>query len=193
MLLATMAGWVQVRSFANQRLSAGLAAELRRSLARDALFDRLRGLVADQMVADQPRSDRPLLDGTAFDLQHAGHDWQVRVQDSQGLIDLYTTNPAIVDAALPDATQVRAARDAALADLPPGGRFLPLAMSLARFGLTPAEEGLFTQSNTDSLIRLDTAPPELRRRLGTLSPHLVAEGKVAKVKLGLALKSRNPN
>lgn len=185
-LLATLAGWVQIRSFANQRLAAGLAADLRQSLAADAVYDRLRGLVADQMQANQPRTDRPPLDGGAFELRQDGYAWQVKVQDTQGLIDVYVTDPSILAAALPDADQFRLTRDAALAGLPPGGRFLPLAMSMARFGLSPQEADLFTQSNTNSLIRLDTAPPELRTRIGTLPPHLVADDQTTTVRISFA-------
>ena len=185
MILASMAGWVQMRSMANQKLAARLATDLREGLARDAVHDRLRGLVADQMTANLPRNDRPMLDGTEFELQQGGARWDVRVQDVQGVIDLYLTNQAILDMALPESAELRTQRDAAVGNLPLGGRFPHLPMTLARFGLSEADPPLFTQSSPDSLIRPETAPPDLRRRLGSLAPHLVAAGPVTKVQISV--------
>lgn len=185
MLLASMAGWVQMRSAANQRLAAALSSELTQSLARDAIHDRLRGMVADQMVATEPRRDRPLFNSTRFEMQQGGLNWSVRIQDTQGLIDLYMTNPAILNAGLIASAGFIGKRDDALSGLPPGERFAPLPMSVARFGISPTEKNLVTQSNSDSMIRLDTAPSDLRRRLGNLSPHLVTGGQVNKVRIDI--------
>ena len=190
MLLASMAGWVQMRSLTNQRLAAGLAADLRQAFSRDAIHDRLRGMVADQMAATLPRNDRPRLNSIPFEMRQDGHVWEIQVQDVQGQIDLYSTNLVILNRAVPDAEGLVAAREDALAMFSPGGRFPHLAMTMARFGLDQAEAWMFTQSNPDRLIRLDTAPEGLRRRLGSLAAHLVLSGQATQVHVTITRKSR---
>lgn len=181
MSLALIIGLAQARSAANQRLAAALSADLREGFARDAIHDRLRGLVADQMVATEKRADRPLLNGTPFFLEQQGKVWAVTVQDVDGLLDAYFTAAPVLTAALDDADRFFETRERVLDKLPPGSRFPELGMSLAQFGFGEMEADLFTQSTTSSFIRLDSAPASLARRLTGLPPEFSQSGQVQTV------------
>ena len=166
LLLATLVLTLQTRSQSNLRLMARLTTDLQDQAARDGLHDRLRGLVAEAMSG----SGR-VPDGVPLTLTEGGQDWAVRVQDVEGLIDVYLAPPDIL-ALLPiDAAAVASARTRALDALQPGERFPTLAMSLARFGIDPAVvEGMVTQASTTGALRIATMPDALRARAPNLPP-----------------------
>lgn len=167
LLLATLVLTLQTRVQSNIRIMARLTTDLQDRAARDSLHDRLRGLIADSMAGGAA----PKLDGTPFILTEASRNWEVRVQDVEGLIDLYLAPPDVL-AILPiDAATTTAAREQALASLQPGERFPVIAMTLARFRIAPeAVEGLVTQSSTTGSLRTATMPEILRVRAPNQQP-----------------------
>ncbi len=93
LLLAAITLTLQARSQNQIRLLSGLTTDLHDRAAQDALTDRLRGLIADAMSSPTPLPNRPHLEGTPFAMDWNGQTWQVRVQDVEGLIDLYLAPP----------------------------------------------------------------------------------------------------
>jgi hypothetical protein len=123
LLLAGLTLLLQSRSQANLALLARLTADLQAQPARDALYDRLRPIVADAMAGTRGPGI-PTLDGAPLTLTQGGQAWEVRVQDVEGLVDLSLAAP----------------------DLPPGLRYPGLPMTLARFGIDPAAvDGMVTR------------------------------------------------
>ena len=155
LLLAALILMLQSRSQSNLRLLARLTADLEDQVSKDALHDRLRVLIAEGMAG----SKTPALDGTPFTLTQSGETWEIRLQDVEGLVDLYLAAPNLL-ARLPADTS---RRSSALADLPPGQRYPTLAMTLARFEIdADAVAGMVTQSARTGFLRLSTQSAELR-------------------------------
>ncbi len=170
LLLTTLVLTLQTRAQSNLRVIARLTADLQHQAVRDSIHDRLRGLVADAM-AGASLERRPSLDGTPFAMTEGGRDWVVRVQDVEGLVDLYLGAPEML-ALLPiDAAAATSARDAALARQQPGERFPTLAMTLAQFGIDPqAVVGMVTQSSQTGALRIAKMAPALRDRARNIPP-----------------------
>jgi hypothetical protein len=175
LLLTTLVTAMTVRAQSNVRLMARLTSGLQNAVARDAVYERLRGLVVDAMTGTQDM--RPLLDGTGFAVSESGHDWVVHVQDVEGLVDLYLA-PAETLRLLPmNVDQFVQNREKALSALMPGERFPTLASSLAKFGLSGAKlAGLVTQSSQTGALRISTMPEVLRERHPNVPPG-VREGE----------------
>ena len=93
LLLAAITLTLQARSQSQLRLFSRLTTDLHDRAAQEALTDRLRGLIADAMSSPTPSPNRPRLDGSPFAMAWGGRTWQVRVQDVEGLIDLYLAPP----------------------------------------------------------------------------------------------------
>lgn len=184
MALASLTVLIQSRAFANQRLASRLTAELTGQLARDAVYDRLRGLIADQMITEYPRQDRPPLNGAPFLVRQDGRNWYVSVQDQAALLDLYLSPQEMLQRVMPNAHQVAAAR---ARQLVAGNRFPRLEMTMARFGISSAESGHFTQLATSSQIHTSNSPTALATLLKGLSPALVGHGQVLNVKVHMRL------
>ena len=180
MVLGGLTALVQMRAVANERLTTRLTTDLHDRLAHDALQDRLRGLIADQMLAESPRRDRPALNGTPFPMLQDGRAWQVSVQDQQGLVDLYMAPPALLRRVVPNSQTFLLQRQAMLET---GTRMPRLQMTLARLGLSSDVVPIFTQATTDGQIRLANSPIGLARYLADLPLGLILEGQVREVRI----------
>ncbi len=165
MALASLTTLIQIRAVSNQRLAARLTADFSTRLAEDALHERLRGLVADQMVAESPRQDRPAFNGTPFAMEQNGRSWMVAVQDLEGLVDLYMAPPEILRRILPNAAQVLAVREPYLSA---ENRMPRLEMTIARFGLPVGMQGWLTQGKISAGTIGRNAPDALIRILNGL-------------------------
>jgi len=161
LLLAVLTLTLQTRTAADLRLLSRLTADLETGAAKDSLYDRLRPLIAEAMAGTP---DAALtLDSTPPILTELGRDWEIRVQDVEGQVDLYLAPPDLLGI-LSVPTETSPLRSEALAQLPPGARFPVLPMTAARFGLDAARlEGLITQNSTTGMLRLRTSPEALRR------------------------------
>ncbi|CAN1484508.1 hypothetical protein MCELHM10_00004 [Paracoccaceae bacterium] len=163
LLLAALVVLLQSRSQSNLRLLSRLTADLEDQLAKDALYDRLRTPIAEGMAGGKT----PALDGTPFILSQNGRTWEVRLQDVEGLVDLYLAAPDLLSRLPADTTH----RSAGLTDLPPGQRYPVLPMTLAQFGIDAAAvEGLVTQSGQTGFLRLATQAADLRPLTSDLVP-----------------------
>lgn len=161
LLLAVLTLTLQSRTQADLSLIARLTQDLEIEAAKDSLTDRLRIPFAAALTGDANATLK--LDSTPLILTEAGRDWEVRVQDVEGQVDLYLASPDLL-ALLPlDPQSTAAARTRELAALPPGARFPVLPMTAARIGLDANQlDGLITQSSSTGMLRLRTIPEALR-------------------------------
>lgn len=117
-----------------------------------------------------------------------GYKAEVRLNDVDGLIDLYYA-PKQLLAVLPDGGKLAAGRDAVLAQLQPGERFLGVEATLAGFGLTLEErrslEGLVTQSGAPGVWNLVNRPDSLQGKVGV--PTASGIGAVRVLRVGVAV------
>lgn len=175
LILASLVIALQQKAFANVRIMAKITNQLQDAAAKSAVYERLRGPVADAMTGIS--GDRPRLNGEAIILSEAGRDWTVRVQDVEGLIDVYFSPPQTL-ALLPiDAARVAEARERELSQLQPGERFPTLAASLARFGVPVGDlDGMVTQASQTGSLRVATLALALRA-LGVNIPPGVREAE----------------
>lgn len=181
LLLAVLTLTLQTRTTADLRFLSRLTDDLETRAAKDSLTDRLRPLIAEAMAG---APDAALtLDSTPLILTEAGRDWEIKVQDVEGQVDLYLAPPDVLALlAIPPETTTLRARE--LAKLPPGARFPVLPMTAARFGLDPAQlDGLITQSGSTGMLRLRTAPEELPT--ADLLPGPRESGQVTRVAISI--------
>lgn len=169
LLLSSLIVVLQKRAQGNVMILARLEKLHRDAPHKDAVFERLRGLVADVMTGTT--EGRPKLNGDVFVIFEGEGYWSVQVQDVEGLVDVYLSPPEIL-ALLPlDADAFAATRASDLAQLQPGERYPTLAASLARFGARVADvQGAVTQSSQTGSLRLASLPRFLRVRAVGLPP-----------------------
>ena len=186
LLLTALVVAVQQKAQANIKVIARLTDGLRKDAARDAVYERLRGLVADAMTSGAGVNGVPLLNGTPFVMQQGGKDWTVRLQDVEGLVDIYLAPPQLLELLPFDARAFAANRSRALAELQPGERFPTLEASLARFGVDGVEvNGMVTQSSQTGALRVGTMAEQLRARGGLIPPGIREGEQVVKVQVGI--------
>jgi hypothetical protein len=84
LLLSTLVLTLQSRSQSSLRVLARLTADLQDQATKDGVHDRLRGVVGTMMAGGGA-----VPDGSPLILTEGGREWEVRVQDVEGLIDIY--------------------------------------------------------------------------------------------------------
>lgn len=160
-LLAALTLTLQARTTGDGRILARLTKDLEVAAARDSILDELRVPLVKAMTGDP---DTGLtFDGSAMVVPHGGREWEVRLQDVEGLVDLYLGPQEQFDLLSVDASAIIAAREKVRSDLPPASRFPVLPMSAAQFGFDASQvEGLITQSGSTGMLRLRSLPEPLR-------------------------------
>jgi hypothetical protein len=186
--LVLMSGYVSL-TYGNQRLAAGLVGAYRDDAAAFAISERLIPAIAQAMENSQidPREGFLPLDGTAISMIEDGRTWVVQVQDVEGLVDPYLASPEILTR-LPNAAGLAQSRDEMLAQLPPGGRYPVIELTLRRLGVPPQSADLFTQSSSFGYPRLQTAPLELRSALQGIGLGLRDAEQVETVRISISRK-----
>lgn len=180
MLLATVVIAVQQKAQANLQVMAKLTADLEDQSGLDAVYERLRGLVADAMTG--LTDGRPNLNSDAFLIGEGDRQWAIQVQDVEGLVDIYLSPPEILALLPGDVSVLAAARARALLQLEPGERFPTLAASLARFGADgEVLTGMVTQSSQSGSLRLATLPQTLQPRASGMPPGIRDGEQVVRV------------
>jgi hypothetical protein len=168
--MTLMTGFVTFNS-GNQKLAARLLSSYRDDLANFAVIEQLKPQIAAAMESWQNGQDSEalLLDGTPFVVREADRDWKVQVQDVEGLIDPYLVADDLLHQ-LPVFGGLVQRREAMLSQLPPGGRYEPLELTLRSLDLPPEFAHLFTQSSSFGYPRATTAPRDLVAMIGGLVP-----------------------
>lgn len=193
LLLAALTLSLQSRAQANLRVIARLTSDLHDHAARDGIFDRLRPLIADAMASPTPDANGLRLNGTPFPMAQSGKDWLVRVQDVEGLVDLYLAPPEILGLLPIEARRAAQTRDELMTQLPPGARFPRLEMTLAQFGIDPgAVAGLVTQSSTSGNLRLSSLPTPLREAATRQTPGPREGEQITRVSITITAGPGNP-
>lgn len=169
LLVASVIALTQARAHASRLAFARLERGQRDALAALEVRERLRPILAEVLTAPNPKSVKLPLNGTPFEMTGDGYKAKVRLNDVDGLIDLYYA-PKQLLAVLPDGGKLAAGRDAALAQLQPGERLLEVEATLAGFGLALEErrslEGLVTQSGAPGIWNLANSPSGLKGQAG---------------------------
>lgn len=178
MLLSGMVVTLQVRTHATVRVLARLESRHVDAMAETAILARLAARLDGRGV-------RPPLDGTVRPEVFAGRSYDVQLTDVEGLIDLYLA-PQEVLALLPfPAADVVAMRDAALAALPEGERFLTTEQTLVRYGFDREARQiirpLVTQTARTGQINPSVAPESIRAESRRVDAQDVASGLTAEV------------
>lgn len=86
LLLVVLTLTLQTRTAADLRLLARLTDDLETRAAKDSLTDRLRPLIAEAMAGAPDAALK--IDSIPLILTEAGRDWEIRVQDVEGQVDL---------------------------------------------------------------------------------------------------------
>jgi hypothetical protein len=178
-------------------LVAGLAATLRaRGMAQATVLGRIeeahriavgRMSVAARVGASlaEGGSAAPRADGTPFRLAQDGRDWEVRLADVEGLVDLYLAPPEVLALLTGDGDALARQRDVALTALVPGAKFASEEHTLARLGFDAAERArlapFVTQRARTGEINPALVPPELRDAAGALLRGDTAGGELAEL------------
>ena len=188
LLVASVIALTQARAQASRLAFARLERSQTDALADIAVRERLRPIVADILTAPDPKAVKLPLNGTPFDMRGDGYKAEVRLNDVDGLIDLYFA-PKELLAVLPDGEKLTAGRDVALAKIQSGERFLVVEATLAGFGLgleaRQALEGLVTQSGVPGVWNLANSPRDLRGMAGL--PMSSGTGAVRALRVGVGI------
>lgn len=181
-MIAGFAVALQARTGVNLSVYARLQAVHREALEAQAV--RLRA--ETRLAADAP-GDRPPLDGTPFTLTHDGRQWEVRVSDVDGLVDLYLAPPEVLALLPVDLTELVARRDSLLGPLGSTRRFLTEEQTMVQLGFPPAMRDalrpLVTQRATTGGINPDLAPRALKAGAAVLAEQDRAGGRRARISL----------
>lgn len=173
-LIAALAGTLRARAGATEAALARLTEAHRVALAEGSVIAQTRAEWA------APGAMR-VADGSPVVRARDGMRWQVRVSDVEGLVDLYLAPAAVLDLV---GLSV-GARDAMLAGLAPGDRYLTTGQTLAVMGVEPDARArllpLVTQRARTGEVNAALAPPELRAGLGLLPVTDIAGGDLAQI------------
>lgn len=174
-------------------LVAAIAGTLRaRAGATSAVLGRLadvhRVALAEMSVVNRARAGEVPLDGAPAVLERDGLRFELRRADVEGLVDLYLS-PGPVLRLLPGGGALVASREAMLAGLQPGDRYLSDRQTMAVMGLDPAERArlapFVTQRARTGEINPALSPPELQGDARLLSEQDIAGGDLAKLTVRL--------
>jgi hypothetical protein len=177
---------LQKLSTANSMALAQLADRIEEDIARASLYERLRGPVADAMSGQT--ETRVPLNGSEVLFEEAGRTWAVRVQDVEGLVDVYLSSSDLIGRVFPILRGFEANRTRALRELAPGERYPHLSSSLARFGvLDPSIMEFTTQLGQHGELRTANMPEELKGLVGNITPGIREMEQVTRVMLHLDL------
>ncbi|MGR3738452.1 MAG: hypothetical protein ACU0B9_07585 [Limimaricola soesokkakensis] len=184
MLVAASAVGLQLRGASNAKVLAAL--ERRHVTALDTAS--IRELLRARLSAAEARAgDLPPRDGSPVTLAYRGVEWEVRLNDIDGLVDLYLAPPEVL-ALLPiDGAELYRRREAMQTSLPPGTRYASERQTLARLGYDAATRAelypLVTQVARTGGINPDIAPDALREKALRLQALDRAAGQAAELRI----------
>lgn len=187
LIIAGLVAVIQARSLGAQSILARLAQRHHDALARDAVFERARLLVADRLTSETGRLP---LNGEAIELDQAGVTLSLSVQDSGGLINLWFS-PTDVLALLPGApADIGVRRDRLVSERQAGAAFQSTGQVLAALGFGEPERQaaapLVTLDGMTGGVNGATAPVVLRELLLQHAPGVLQSGQARSVRIGIA-------
>lgn len=187
LMLASMALALEARGAATRKVLAGLERSHRDAVDAASARELLRGVLAEARRGTVPHPELSRLDGTPFELALDGRLWEARVNDVDGLVDLYLAPPEVLALLPADAGEILRRRQALLAELPPGARLSSETQLLARLGFDAAERDrlgpLVTQLARTGQVNPDLAPAAIRAAAAALPGADLAAGRTAEISL----------
>lgn len=184
MLVAASAVGLQLRGASNAKVLAAL--ERRHVTALDTAS--IRELLRARLSPAEARAgDLPPRDGSPVTLAYRGYEWEVRLNDIDGLVDLYLAPPEVLALLPVDGAELYHRREAMRASLPPGTRYTSERQTLARLGYDAATRAelypLVTQLARTGGINPDIAPDALREKALRLQALDRAGGQAAELRI----------
>jgi hypothetical protein len=183
MLVAGLALTLRAQALATQAVLGRIEETQRLTAAKLSVAARVRALL------DAGGPAAPRADGQPLRFSQDGRDWEVRLTDVEGLVDLYLAPEDVLALLTGDGRDLGRRRSAALAPLPPGARFASEDQTLARFGFDAADRArlapLATQRARTGEINLAVAPAELQATAGLLARRDTAAGDLAELSIRL--------
>ena len=174
-LIAALAGTLRARALATQAALVRLSDQHREALAEVSVINRVRAEWSGPTVVPRRADGRPQT------VTRDGMRWEVRVSDVEGLVDLYLAPAPLLS--LIDLSV--AGRQAMLAGLVPGDRYLSTVQTLAVMGVDANARATLlpyvTQRARTGEINAGLAPPELREAVGLLPVTDIAGGDLAQI------------
>lgn len=174
-LIAALAGTLRARALATQAALVRLSDQHREALAEVSVINRVRAEWSGPAVVPRRADGRPQT------VTRDGMRWEVRVSDVEGLVDLYLAPAPLLS--LIDLSV--AGRQAMLAGLVPGDRYLSTVQTLAVMGVDANARATLlpyvTQRARTGEINAGLAPPELREAVGLLPVTDIAGGDLAQI------------
>jgi hypothetical protein len=172
---------IQSRELGLMRLQSRLIEIQRETMDQRALNALLTPALAQSMTG---LTNSYPLDGTPFVFTFDTRKWTVRLNDVEGLADLYLASPAVLAAAGLDPRTVEQTRQRLLNS--PTGRLASLSQSFAAFSVPADKAHLFTQSATNGHLRQETAARELKNVAQRQTPAQQNSGQTILVQVTLA-------
>lgn len=183
MLVAASAVGLQLRGASNAKVLAAL--ERRHVAALDTAS--IREMLRAGLSAAEPGLDLPPRDGRPFTLAYRGAEWVVRLNDIDGLVDIYLAPPEVLNLLPVDGAELYRQREALRASLRLGARYASEQQTLARLGYDAATRAelypLVTQAARTGGINPDLAPDVLRERSLRLQARDRAAGQAAELRI----------
>lgn len=182
--IASILTVLQARELAQMRVMGRLIETQREALDRQALHVLVTGDIAAGML--ESGAGAPTLDGSPIIKRFDGRDWTVRLQDVEGLIDLYLSSQDVLDRAGLNGRDILRKR-AQLTETQRGGRLPSLTQSAAFFAVPDDMLGWVTQSSRFHKVRLRTLPAGLHQMMNDLPARDRLGGQVQTVRVELSL------
>jgi hypothetical protein len=190
MLLLVILAAIQSSSMVNLRVLGRLQNDIRQNVSSDSLRERLRGMLASAMTMDEGGSDDLSLQSEPVLIQEDGTEWQLKLQDVEGLVDLYLSPEAVLDLLPLGGREVLSGRESLAANFGLGTRFPTQESSLAQFGLVSGGEdgltALVTQSASFAGLRIERVPERMFPEASRLPAVFQFPGQTRKVVVSLS-------
>lgn len=173
---------LQARELAQTRVMGRIVDLQREAMDERALHALITVNVGRAMI--NPDGGAAEVRGTSFPLTFDGRQWDVALQDVEGLIDIFLAPPNLLERARLPTARILEGR-AALADQSQFGRLATLAQTMAFMGIPEEEVGRVTQSAREPGLRLEVVPDTLRSVARGLPDALLVSGQTKTVRVAV--------
>lgn len=186
LILFSVLALIQAQSLANNAQLGAARKDIARHFAEDSTYDLLRSIAGDAMV-DASTETPGIFASEPLQVPVLKDTVTVRLQDVEGLPDLYRDTPAVLSLVPQVGPQV--ARAVQERRSSPGGwpSYPTVASALAQLGLSSVEISLwgpfYSQSGKADGLRLENVPDVLVRNGGAMADVPQVYGQVTQVEI----------
>lgn len=168
-LLIALVSVVQAKLQGNLRIIGSLLSAERTQMHARGVAEMVRGDVGLAIIAPEGQSF-PSLDGSSYVMRYAERAWQVRLQDVEGLVDIYSASD-VQKRSLGIPSPAIAALRRALDQDGLAARYATLQQTMAVYGIDLEFARFLTQDARDPRIQLENSAAALRQALVSLPPN----------------------